>query len=327
MLEKNANKLIKLISELDEFKGRWFFLQNIHSGRLPALYEQAVLRSVAAMDAFDNFRVTDSLKQGRLEAMAAVFDKNNDSSFEIIDELLVKHIHSALFKYSLEDQVHSGKYKTMDVNIDGVDKDGRLVGNVLDSVSPSETPAKMLEFIELTNNAFNEGHYHPLIIISLFVVNFLSIQPFQKGNIPVALLAASYMLDRKGYGFTRYASLEKIVSSNLENFYYSILKSQKRESANDVLFWIVYFIKCLVQIKNEVLNKLDKQLDTHVLNPLSQRILELMDKHDKINITMLQTLTKANRNTLKIRLRELVRGNFITQYGKAKATWYCKAAL
>jgi predicted transcriptional regulator len=36
----------------------------------------------------------------------------------------------------------------------------------------------------------------------------------------------------------------------------------------------------------------------------------------------MERLTEANRNTLKVRLRELTQAGQIAKYGQAQATWY-----
>jgi DNA-binding IclR family transcriptional regulator len=59
-----------------------------------------------------------------------------------------------------------------------------------------------------------------------------------------------------------------------------------------------------------------------VLPKLSTDILALLKAHERLSIAEIETLTKANRNTLKVRLRELVRDNFIEQQGKARSTLY-----
>ena len=58
----------------------------------------------------------------------------------------------------------------------------------------------------------------------------------------------------------------------------------------------------------------------HVLPQLSSEILLLLKDHKRLSITEIKVLTKTNRNTLKVRLREFVRDNFIEQHGQARST-------
>jgi DNA-binding Lrp family transcriptional regulator len=54
------------------------------------------------------------------------------------------------------------------------------------------------------------------------------------------------------------------------------------------------------------------------LPELSSRILQVVKDHGRASISAIQAITGANRNTLKVRLRELVQGGYLTKQGKGK---------
>jgi DNA-binding IclR family transcriptional regulator len=58
------------------------------------------------------------------------------------------------------------------------------------------------------------------------------------------------------------------------------------------------------------------------LPELSRQILDALRTKERLTITQLAELTGANRNTLKVRLRELVAAGWVRQRGKARATRY-----
>jgi DNA-binding IclR family transcriptional regulator len=58
------------------------------------------------------------------------------------------------------------------------------------------------------------------------------------------------------------------------------------------------------------------------LPELSLRVLEALRTKERLTIAQLASITGANRNTLKVRLRELVAEGHVRQHGKARATWY-----
>jgi DNA-binding IclR family transcriptional regulator len=47
-----------------------------------------------------------------------------------------------------------------------------------------------------------------------------------------------------------------------------------------------------------------------------------MRARERLTIAQLASLTGANRNTLKVRLRELVTAGRVRRHGRARATWY-----
>ena len=58
------------------------------------------------------------------------------------------------------------------------------------------------------------------------------------------------------------------------------------------------------------------------LPALSKQIMEVVKEHGQATISEIQAITNANRNTIKIRLRELVIGKYLVKNGKGKGTWY-----
>lgn len=65
----------------------------------------------------------------------------------------------------------------------------------------------------------------------------------------------------------------------------------------------------------------DSTDDTN-LPELSVQVLALLRKEGRQTAAQLAEATGANKNTLKVRLRELVESGRIKRHGKARATWY-----
>ena len=68
----------------------------------------------------------------------------------------------------------------------------------------------------------------------------------------------------------------------------------------------------------------DAQIATKELHPLSEEILELFESAKRLTLSEIVERTGANRNTVKVRMRELVSDGQLGQHGKARATWYSK---
>ena len=90
--------------------------------------------------------------------------------------------------------------------------------------------------------------------------------------------------------------------------------------------WIGLFLRCLKTQKDNLARRLDHEsmddADESELLELSVRVLELLRANKRQTISELAAATGANRNTLKVRLRELVDAKKIQRFGKARATWY-----
>jgi DNA-binding IclR family transcriptional regulator len=55
---------------------------------------------------------------------------------------------------------------------------------------------------------------------------------------------------------------------------------------------------------------------------MSLEVIKALRANERLTIAQLASITGANRNTLKVRLRELVAEGRVRRHGQARATWY-----
>src|SRR6185503_10624566 len=70
--------------------------------------------------------------------------------------------------------------------------------------------------------------------------------------------------------------------------------------------WVIFFLRCLKKQKDRLAVKMEREnILAKSLPALSTQILRLLKEHERLTIAEIEQLTQANRNTLKVRLREL----------------------
>ena len=339
---KPSHEILNLISEIDEFKGKWEVFSSLSPERLSALRSVATIESVGSSTRIEGVKLTDrevetllvNLKTysfrsrdeeevaGYAEAMEIVFESWRELS---LSENHIKQLHSILLKFTGKDVSHRGKYKTLSNNVVAFDAEGKEIGVVFATVSPFQTPFQMEKLVGWLGE---EKTIHPLLKTAVFVVCFLAVHPFQDGNGRLSRILTTLLLLKNGYEYLPYASLESVIEDNKDLYYNALRRTQKTltENETDWQAWVLFFLKCLKKQKDRLTKKLERERLLLVKLPkLSNEILTLVREHERLTISDLETLTQANRNTLKVRLRELVNDNFLTQSGKARATWYSLA--
>lgn len=337
-----THEILNLISEIDEFKGKWTALQNLSPERLSALRQVATIESVGSSTRIEGVKLSDrevekllsALKQysfssrdeeevaGYAEAMDLVFESSREIS---VSENYLKQMHSILLKYSSKDTAHRGHYKKLSNNVVAFDESGREIGVVFETASPFDTPLQMERLVKWFAVISENKQVHSLLTISAFIVSFLAIHPFQDGNGRLSRILTTLLLLRSGYEYVPYSSLESVIEDNKEAYYKNLRQTQKtfRENRQDWSSWVLFFLKCLQKQKDRLEVKLEREkIIAPSLPKLSIEILALLRENTQLNISEIATLTKANRNTLKVRLRELVGRNLIEQNGSARATFY-----
>lgn len=259
---------------------------------------------------------------GYAEAMELIFESWQEIT---LTENHLKQVHSVLLKVSSKDIAHRGNYKQLSNNVVAFDSDGKEIGIVFETASPFETPFEMAKLISWLNQTIENKTIHPLLIIAVFIVCLLAIHPFQDGNGRLSRILTTLPLLRLGYEYVPYISLESIIVENKDLYYKALRQTQKtlREEKADWEKWCLFFLKCLKKQKDKLSVKLEREkIITQILPKASSEILRLLKEHKRLTIAELAVLTKINRNTLKVRLPELVQYNFIEQHGKARSTWY-----
>lgn len=338
--------LVKLIAEIDEFKGRWEALKTLSPDRLSALRKVATIESVGSSTRIEGAKLSDAEVEdllsraistksfktrdeqdvaGYAEAMDLVFESHVDMR---LTENHIRQLHRTLLRHSDKDERHRGSYKTLSNDVVALDAAGRETGIVFETTSPFNTPREMEALVAWTRKALNEESLHPLLIIAVFIVTFLAIHPFQDGNGQLSRVLTSLLLLRARYAYVPYASLERVIEENKDLYYRALRRTQTtlKSEMPDWEPWVGFFLRCLKKQKDSLAARIDceriAQAAEADLPELSLQILTALRANERQTSAQLASITGANRNTLKVRLRELVADGRIRQHGKARATWY-----
>jgi Fic family protein len=338
--------LVKLIAEIDEFKGRWEALKTLSPDRLSALRKVATIESVGSSTRIEGAKLSDaevenllsralSMKSfktrdeqevaGYAEAMDLVFEAYADMS---LTENHIRQLHQTLLRHSDKDARHRGSYKTLSNNVVAFDADGREIGIVFETASPFQTPREMEALVAWTRKTLDEDALHPLLAIAVFIVALLAIHPFQDGNGRLSRVLTMLLLLRAGYAYVPYASLERVIEENKDLYYNALRRTQTTLAgeAPDWDPWVGFFLRSLKRQKDNLAARLDReriaQGSEADLPALSLQVLKALRAKERLTISQLASITGANRNTLKVRLRELAADGRVRRHGKARATWY-----
>lgn len=341
---KITKEILRLIAEIDEFKGQWKALGNLAPERLDALKKVATVESVGSSTRIEGAKLTDLEVEkllsglevgsfqsrdeeevaGYAEAMNLVFGSFREIA---VTENYVKQLHSILLKYSSKDIRHRGDYKKLSNNVEAFDLDGKSLGIIFETATPFDTPREMTALLDWTNSSLAAKELHPLLIVAVFVVHFLAIHPFLDGNGRLSRILTTLLLLQQGYAYVPYCSLESIIERNKDNYYLSLRKAQQTLKSDDSELdtWLVFFIRCLKTQKDKLAKKIEREKIMLNLPELSEQILSIVKEHGRSTIADIEAITRANRNTIKVRLRELVADDFLVKQGKGKGTWYTQS--
>jgi len=337
-------ELLRLIAEIDEFKGRWEALGNLAPERLFALRRIATIESVGSSTRIEGVKLRDDEVEKLLFGLDVGSFRNRDEQevagcaelMELIfescadiplTENTIRQLHGILLKYSHKDERHRGSYKTLPNNVEAFDADGRSVGVIFETATPFDTPRLMESLVNWANQALADRTHHPLLIVAVFVVRFLAVHPFQDGNGRLSRALTTLMLLRAGYRYVPYSSLERIIEDSKDEYYLALRRAQATLDSDEsqLMDWITFFVRALHRQKEVLERKIEKERLMAPLSPLSEKLLAIVSEHGRVTVRNAEALTKANRNTIKDHLGKLVDAGRLVRRGRSRGTWYEKA--
>jgi len=334
--------ILRLIAEIDEFKGAWQALGTLAPERLAALRRVATIESIGSSTRIEGSNLSDSQVEtlltnlaiqrfvsrdeqevaGYAETMEQIFQ-----SWEYIPltENHIRQLHRDVLRHSEKDERHRGYYKFTPNNVAAFDANGRQIGIVFETASPFDTPRLMQELVAWTNAELETKTLHPLLVIGIFVVVFLAIHPFQDGNGRLSRILTALLLLRSGYAYTPYSSLESVIEHSKEGYYLALRQTQGaiRTDAPDWQPWLTFFLRALHQQARRLEKKVERErVLLAALPELSVRILEHAREHGRVTVKEISILTGTSRNTLKEHFRRLTGNGRLVRQGKGRGVWY-----
>ena len=332
---------LRLIGEIDEFKGKWQALGSIAPDRLSLLKRVATIESVGSSTRIEGARLTDSEVEKLLSALSVASFRSRDEEevagyaeamnlvFEShdgirVDENHMKQLHQLLLRHSSKDARHRGEYKKLPNHVEAFEENGGSLGVVFRTASPFDTPLMMAELLAWLNREWSAKEHHPLLLVAIFVVNLLAIHPFQDGNGRLSRIVTTLLLLKAGYAYAPYSSLERIIEDSKDQYYVALRRAQATlyTDNGDLDAWMLFFLGSLRKQVSVLESKIETEEQIDQMPPLSQEILQIARRHGRVMVRDAQRITGANRNTIKAHISKLVQKGRLQMMGRGKGTWY-----
>ena len=158
-----------------------------------------------------------------------------------VSQNYILQLHKIL--YSHMNNPMAGRTKSVQNYISATYPDGH-VETLFTPPAPYETPEALDKICEEFNRVIGNMEVEPLIIIPIFIHDFLCIHPFNDGNGRMSRLLTTLLLYRNGFYVGKYISLEAKIAKNKDLYYEALRKSQDgwHEGMEDVNPFIKYLL-------------------------------------------------------------------------------------
>lgn len=329
------NEILNYLSQIHEHKGKQELYLSQSPEKLDKLIEVAKIQSTESSNAIEGIKTTNTRL---IKLYSDKTTPRNRSEQEILGYRNVLNTIHESFEYipirpSYILQLHRDLYALSDLSIGGKYKNGQNYISAVDSegnqytifipLSPFETPEAIQQICDEYNKAIDQSVVDPLLLIPVFIHDFLCIHPFNDGNGRMSRLITTLLLYRAGYVVGRYVSLEKIISDNKDLYYDTLQSSQDGwyEGNDDPSPFIKYLLGTILAAYREFERRMD--IITEKLPAIEMVRKATSVKIGKFNKADIMELCPALSNTtVQKALSSLVNEGYLERHGIGKATFY-----
>ncbi|MCR5737019.1 MAG: Fic family protein, partial [Eubacterium sp.] len=222
-------EIVKKLTLINEFKGEQRLFIEAHKDELKELVELAKIQSTEASNKIEGIFTSDDRFKSLAQAKTTPRNRNESEIAGYRDVLNTIHenyeyipisasyflqLHRDMYKYV--GNTDGGKFKTGDNIIRETDEEGNERVRFR-PVPAWETPPAIDELCKAYADAKDE--IDPLILNSMFILDFLCIHPFNDGNGRMSRLLTLLLLYQSGFIVGKYISIEKIIEESKETYY------------------------------------------------------------------------------------------------------------
>ena len=338
---KNAPKLftvevVNLIAAIHEYKGKQDLFIEAKPDILSHLLDIARIQSTEASNKIEGIVTTEVRLKEIVQQKAIPRSRNEKEIAGYRDVLATIHenydyitpranvilqLHRDLYAYNPTSI--GGRYKNADNIIQETDAQGNKKVR-FQPLSAFETPEAIEHLCDAFIEEVNRGELDPLLLIPMFILDFLCIHPFNDGNGRMSRLLTLLLLYRSGYIVGKYISLEMLIEKTKET-YYDVLQFSStdwHEGKNDYLPFIEYYLGIVLNAYREFTNRVEL-LTTKGLSKTDRVKAVIENKIGKITKKeILNLCPDISQTTVEKALADLLKEGTILKIGGGRYTQY-----
>ena len=232
----------------------------------------------------------------------------------------ILQLHKIL--YSHMNNPMAGKTKNVQNYISASYPDGH-VETLFTPLDPFKTPEALDKICEEYNRVIGNMEVEPLIVIPIFIHDFLCIHPFNDGNGRMSRLLTTLLLYRNGFYVGKYISLEAKIAKNKDLYYNALSKAQHgwHEGTEDAIPFVKYLLRTILAAYKDFEDRFSLiETKLPALEMVRKASLNKIGRFNKQDIRELCPTLKDS--TIEKAFRDLISIGEIKKEGKGKNTCY-----
>lgn len=332
-IELNS-EILPMITRLHEYKGRQDLLIDAHKDELKTLVDIAKIQSVGASNRIEGIFTSDkrlkelteekSTPQNRSEREIAgyrevlkIIHENHD--YITLTSNILLQLHRDLYTYAPS----GGNFKNADNVIAETDSEGNQSARFI-PVPAFQIPEFMNNLCKEFLKVFSENKTDKLLLIPMFILDFLCIHPFNDGNGRMSRLLTLLLLYQAGYTVGKYISIEMLIEKTKETYYEALQKSSVgwHKNRNTYEPFVSYTLGILLKAYEEFENRIGYLKKVKKSEKIKMLIDKTVGSISKKQI--MEYYPEISKVTVERTLINLVKTGYIKKVGSGRNSAYIK---
>lgn len=329
-------EIVSYLTAIHEYKGKQHLIAERHADVLANLVQIAKIQSTESSNRIEGIYTSDeqlrklvldktkpkSRNEKEIAGYRDVLNTIHENYMHIpVKSSFVLQLHRDLYKF--EGVGMGGSYKSVDNVIEETDEAGNKKVR-FQTVPAWETPESMESLCAGYGKILEEGQADLLLVIPMFILDFLCIHPFKDGNGRMSRLLTLLLLYKAGYFVGKYVSIEKLIEQSKDAYYEALADSSLNwhEERNDYAPFVKYMLGVIVAAYREFFERTETVTQHRMSKP--DRIAEEIRNHIGV-ITkkdLVQLFSDISQTTVQRTLNDLVKSGKIIKIGGGRYTKY-----
>lgn len=333
--------ILNLVAKIHECKGRQDLFLRQKPMELDRLVEMAKIQSTESSNKIEGIVTTGSRMKQLFAEKTAPRNRDEDEIMGYRDVLNTIHenyeyipikpayilqLHRDLFKRA--GLSYGGQFKNVQNYINEIRPNGIVVTRFT-PIAPYETPEAVERLCKAYEQAAANEKVDPLLMIPVFLCDFLCIHPFNDGNGRISRLLTLLLLYKSGYFVGKYISIEKQIEKTKDRYYEVLKEADARwhEGENDPTPFIRYMLQiilaCYLDFEERV-GMMDENATGSTAYDIVRKYTE--EKIGKFTgADALAHCPSVGRSSVLAALKRLTEEGYIIRKGSGRSTYYIRS--
>lgn len=331
-------EIVQMVGSIHEHKGKQELFLEANIDELKTLLEVALIQSTGASNRIEGIFTSDKRLEELVSRKAEPRNRSEQEiagyrevlatiheSYEYINPrpTTILQLHRDLYSYS--QGAVGGSYKNSDNVIAETDAEGHQKARFI-PVPAFQTVEAMEKLCTQFIEAWEADHIDKLVLIPMFILDFLCIHPFNDGNGRMSRLLTLLLFYKAGYIVGKYVSMEMLIEKTKETYYEALQTSSTgwHEGENSYEPFVKYYLGIMLKAYNEFESRVEHLKHRSLSKP--DRIKKVIDnKVGKVTKKEIMELCPdISKVTVERTLTDLVKRGYIAKVGAGPSTGYVR---